>query len=137
MNMMKSYVNMMWPVFWEQMVEVFNFRSESAKASAKKVNDHHKGFTLARIAREAITKELLVPYVRSCLTQQNADMSVAGFTKFMLTEVQNPNYAFMCDAVLDVLDCLFMYRAGVRSGQTELMHSARALFPKIWVSQNM
>ncbi len=46
MNMRKSFVELKWDVFWEDMVEGFNFKS------AFKVSDHHKDWTLARIARE-------------------------------------------------------------------------------------
>ena len=42
MNMLKTFVKFSWPVFWETMVEIFNFRSEIAKKSALKVCDHHK-----------------------------------------------------------------------------------------------
>lgn len=43
MNMLKSYVKLMWGVYWEDMVEIFYFKSEIAKKSVLKVSDHHKG----------------------------------------------------------------------------------------------
>ncbi len=118
LNMVRAFVKATWNVFWEEMVEVFNFKSLNAKASAyKKVSDHHKGWTLCRIAREAIAKELLVPYVRHQLSLgPDETVSCSGFYKYCLTSVQNPNYAFMCDMVLEMLDTIFLYRAGVRTG---------------------
>ena len=60
MNMVKAHVKIMWGVYWEDMVEIFNFKSENAKRSAYNVSDHHKGWTLTRIARDSIGRELLV-----------------------------------------------------------------------------
>ena len=40
MNMLKALVEMLWEVFWNEMVKIFNFTSEAALKSAKKV--HHK-----------------------------------------------------------------------------------------------
>ena len=37
---------------------------ETALQYCKKVSDHHKGWTMCRIARLSITRELMVPYVR-------------------------------------------------------------------------
>ena len=95
MNMLKSYVNLNWHVYWEQMVEVFNFKSEAAKKSGIKVNDHHKGWTLARIARESLAKELLAPYVREQIAQQVPKLSCEGYLKWVMTNVKDPNYAYM------------------------------------------
>ena len=85
---------------------------KNAKKSARKVNDHHKGMTLARIAHESLGKELVLPYVRERLEYQE-DMSVAGFMKFVMTRVRNPCYALMVDSILELLHPLFMFRDGV------------------------
>ena len=64
MNMLKAIVDILWPVCWKEMVGLFNFRSEIALQSARKVSDHHKGWTMLRIFRNAVCDELLVPFVR-------------------------------------------------------------------------
>lgn len=50
MNMVKGLVELGWEVFWKEMAVCFNFRSEAALKCCKKVTDHHKGWTLCRIA---------------------------------------------------------------------------------------
>ena len=134
MNMLKGFVKLMWSVYWEDMVEVFNFRSENAKKSAFSVSDHHKGFTLARIARESVARELVTPYVRHelCKSDNECDLSVPGFFKYCLTHVENPNYVFLFNTHFEVLDALFAYRAGLRSGHAHLVEAARGSFAKLW-----
>ena len=97
MNMVQGFVKLIWDVYWEDLVEAFNFRTENAKKTARNVSDHHKGWTLLRIAREGVVREFLVQYVRHELTSSSGphDFSVAGFIKFCLTSVENLNYAFL------------------------------------------
>ena len=134
MNMLKGYVSLMWNVYWQDLVELFNFRSENAKKSAFQVNDHHKGMTLARIAHEALAKELVLPYIRE--TQDTQNLTVAGFMKFVMTKVKNVNYAFMIDAVFELLHSIFLFRDGVRSGDTQKMEAGRAVFSKVWSARH-
>lgn len=133
MQMVKAFVKLSWEIFWEDMVELFNFKSPNAKASALKVNDHHKGWTLCRIARESWTRELVIPYVRKVLAGDGEKvLSCAGFFKFLMNEVNDPNFGFMADLILELLDAIFLYRAGLRSGATDMMLAGRASFSKVW-----
>ena len=134
MNMVKGFVKLMWDVYWEDLVEVFNFRTENDKKSARNVSDHHKGWTLSRIAREAVARELVVQYVRHELTSSSEphDFSAAGFIKFCLSSVENPNYAFLFNTHLELLDSIFAYRAGLRNGFSALVDAAQASFAKLW-----
>ena len=136
MNMLKTFVKFSWPVFWETMVEIFNFRSEIAKKSALKVCDHHKGMTLARIARESFAKELVLPYVRHEIQEEHGNLSVAGFLKFTMQTVQSANYAFISDLVFIILDSIFLYRAGLRSGDVDMMDAGRAFFSRMWCARS-
>ena len=139
MQMLKAFVRLKWDVFYEDMVELFNFPSVVAKASATKVNDHHKGWTLLRIAREALIKELLVPYVRTMIVNSDSasnPLSCADFLKYVRTHVHNPNYAFICDIALEIMDSIITYRAGTRCGNTDLMDAGISVFSKVWFSRN-
>jgi hypothetical protein len=80
MNMIKTFVKFTWPVFWEYLVEIFNFKSEAAKKAAMNVSDHHKGWSLCLIAFEACAKELIVPFIRS----GPSEPSCAAFFKFVM-----------------------------------------------------
>ena len=52
-----------------------------------------------------------------------------------MDNVLNPNYAYMVDTIFDQLDCIFMYRQGIRSDDFNMMHASRAIYAKVWVSR--
>ncbi len=136
MNMVKGIVELGWDVFWKDLAICMNFRSETALLFCKKVSDHHKGWTLCRIAREAITKELILPYVRQELGKDDSPLksgkvSVAEFLKFVMNAT-DPNYSFLADFTFEFLDAIFAYRAGVRCGIPKLRAAGRAKFAKVW-----
>ncbi len=134
MNMLKGLVELLWDVFWGEMVKLYNFASEAAQKAAKKVSDHHKGWTLARIARQAISLELLTPFVRLMMSngEKETTISPAHFTKFLMTKVKNKTFLFTCDIMFELFDSLFMFRCGVRCGDKEMMDAARGKFVKLW-----
>ena len=83
-NMLKGFVKLMKDIYREDMVELFNFKSDNAKKPARNVSDHHKGWMLARIARESIARELIVQYVCHELSkQEEPQLSVAHFVLSM------------------------------------------------------
>ena len=135
MNMVKSFVELTWDVYWKSMVKIFNFKSEAALKSANKVTDHHKGWTLCRILREAATAELVLPFVRAELKKTQPCLTPEAFFKFAMDAV-NPNYTFMSDSIMELMDSVFLYRAGVRCGDIKFMESGRAKFSKVWSARN-
>jgi hypothetical protein len=124
-----------WDVIWKDLAKVLNFRSEAALKCAKKVNDHHKGWTMCRIAREALTCELAMPFVRAEMKKSSPDYSPSHFIKFMMNAI-DPNYAFMVDFTLELLDAIFLFRAGVRGQKPAYIYAGLAKFAKIWSGRN-
>ena len=136
MNLLKSIVEFTWDIFWRQMVITLNFRSENAQKAAKRVSDHHKGWSLLRIARIALAKELVLPFVRLQLAEEHADLSVVNFMRFISRDVKDPNFLLIADIVFEFLDSICMYRCGVSTGNFEFMHVARAKAAKIWSARH-
>ncbi len=134
MNMLKGLVELLWDVFWGEMVKLYNFVSEAAQKAAKKVSDYHKGWTLARIVRQAIALELMTPFVRLMMSndQTETTISPAHFTKFLMTKVKDKTFLFISDVMFELIDSLFMYRCGVRCGDKGMMDAARGKFAKLW-----
>ena len=131
----------MWQVFWKDMVVLFNFRSENALRSAHNVSDHHKGWAILSTCRKALVDELMVPFVRKELNDvsdaSTLDLSPNTFFKYLDSgKVQDPNYRFLVDFAFDIIEALFLHRAGVRSGQADLMWSGRAKYSKVWCGRN-
>ncbi len=136
-TMIRCLVKLIWSPFMETILPIYNFRSDTAKKSAKQVSDHHKGFTLMKIMRQSLTKELLIPYVREGLSAENgeAQLSVDGFLEYM-KNVKSENYSFIFNLVLFGMIPLFMYRTGVRAGNIELMDTGRAYFGPLFLLLN-
>ncbi len=134
MNMLKGLVELLWDVFWGEMVKLYNFVSEAAQKAAKKVSDFHKGWTLARIARQAIALELLTPFVRTMMSKGGNEMTISPghFTKFLMTKVKDKTYLFISDIMFELVDSLCMYRCGLRCGDKQMMDAARGKFSKLW-----
>ncbi|ELT87430.1 hypothetical protein CAPTEDRAFT_189999 [Capitella teleta] len=135
MNMLRSFVKMMWEPFWGEVVEIFNFKSENAKRAARNVTDHHKGMAMASIIRDAMAMELVIPYVRKELEGGHPEISVAGYMNYVMKVVKSETCAFIADAVFEFLDAIFAYRSGVRCGHTDLMDAGMHLFAPIWSSR--
>ncbi len=73
MNMLKSLVLLLWPVFWNDMLMRFDFTLESALRPARSVSDHHKAWAILNICKNAVVNELLVSFVIQELERFNRD----------------------------------------------------------------
>ena len=58
--MVKAYMKLMWDVYYEAMIEIFNFKSPNAKAAAFRVSDHLKCCVLLRIATEMLVASEII-----------------------------------------------------------------------------
>ena len=137
MNMVRSVVEFSWSIFWESMCKEFNFRSEDALKSQKKVSDHHKGWELLCIVNISMVKESAVPYVRSELSgDEKPTIRTEGFLKYIMNQKDDFTYAFIVDLVMDIISSIFMYRQGVRENIPSFVFAGRAIFAKIWSARN-
>ena len=130
MNMVKGIVELACYVVWKNLAMCMKFRSETALQYAKKVSDHHKGWT-----GHAITRELIVPFVQAerAKSENQQNLSTHSFLKFVM-KAQNPNYTFMADITFELLDAIFLHRQGVRTGNGRFLDikAGRAKFAKLW-----
>ena len=132
MNMLKGITELCWDVFWKNLAQLMNFTSEKALLCCKRVSDHRKGWTLATIARDAISCELVLPFVREQLKKGDTNLSAVEFAKFLKNEVKDNTYAFLVDVVFEFLDSMFLYRDGVRNANPKFMFAGLAKFAKLW-----
>ena len=79
--------------------------------------------------------ELLVPFVRQCLTN-NMIPSVEKFYVW-LSSVKDPNYLFMKDMVFTYVFSLILFRAGIRRNNSEVILSSRTKFSSLFSGLNM
>ena len=136
MNLVRTIVEFCWDIFWRDMAYLMNFKSENALRACKRVSDHHKGWQLLKIARVAISKELVLPFVRSQMAKGDADLSVVNFMRFISRDVCNSNYLMMADIVFEILDSTVMFREGVRNSNQDFMIAGRAKVAKLWTARH-
>ena len=50
------------------------------------------------------------------------NLSPKDFLEYIKSDtIKNPNYSVMVDVAFEMMDAIFLYRAGVRSGRADLM----------------
>ena len=127
----KGIVGMTLDVFWKEVAMCRNFRSEAALACAKKVTDHHKGWTKCRIVHESVTRDILLPFVWQEKGKPNPDLSAAIFFKHVMHAL-DPNCSLTCNMLFEILHSVFLDREGARCGTVAFMMAGRAKCTKLW-----
>ena len=84
------------------------------------------------IAREALTSELLIPFVHEKIQDDNPNLSAIEFAKFLKNDVQDHTYAFIADILFEFIDAFVMYREGIRKNRPKLTFAALAKYAKLW-----
>ncbi|XP_062569670.1 uncharacterized protein LOC134231718 [Saccostrea cucullata] len=135
MNMCKTFVELNWDVFFSDLCRIMGFRSENAQRAAKKCSDHHKTWSLLKIAHEGTLQELMVPYVRKAM-QEKRMISPRGFLKFVMVEAKNPNYVYLATMTMTYLQALKNFRAGLRAGDIDAITSGKAVFAPLFHARN-
>ena len=69
MNTGKSFMNLNWSIFMKEVCKELGLKSDNALNYIKKGFDHHKLWEVLEICYIALSDELLLPYVRHCLSE--------------------------------------------------------------------
>ena len=84
---------------------------------------------------EASVDELMVPYIRQCISNNTKPSLNEYYT--WLQSVRDPNYIFMRHVVFTYLLSLFLFRAAVRRNNSEVMLIARTKLSPQFYGVNM
>lgn len=110
MNAARSYTKRNWEVFSSCLGTVLGFKSPKAQAYLQKGADHHKLWHFLEILYSSISLELMVPYVRDCISNGNLP-NANGYWNWS-DGICDPNYLYMQESVLTYLHGLMMFRSG-------------------------
>ena len=135
MNMVKSATKLNWDVYGEKFVELYRFLSIPAKQSAKNCSCHHKSWTLKLIERWAIAKELVRCYVIHGINKNVFAFHVPGFREFAKQQTA-PNFIHLYNTLQHVLEPIFAFRAGLRTGRSDLSMAAQSAYAKMFHARN-
>ena len=69
MNCAKAFMELNWSVFMENIVLGLRFVSKKAPKYIRKGSDHHKLSQILEISYLSLTDEVLLSYVRNCISQ--------------------------------------------------------------------
>jgi hypothetical protein len=94
MNMMKSFMELNWDVFMSDMCRVLSFQSLLAQASAKRCDDTHKTWAILIAFHLATLKELVLPYVRDCISI-DSQPNPGDFHRYANERRHIPNYYYL------------------------------------------
>ena len=108
MNAARAFTKLNWDVFTSSLGTVLGFRSPKAQAYLHKGADHHKIWHFLEILYVTLAKELMVPYVRYCVSKEYSP-TVNGYWNWS-KHVKDPNYLYQ--SILTYACSLLMLRAG-------------------------
>ena len=67
-NMTKSCFKLLWDVVLCELAKMLGFNSIKAQVACRNATNHHKSWQMLTVLFYGTTDELLVPYVRQCIT---------------------------------------------------------------------
>ncbi|XP_062568018.1 uncharacterized protein LOC134230270 [Saccostrea cucullata] len=134
MNMTKAIIKLIWNVVGEDLAKMLGYRSPKALQACMDANDHHKAFQFLEILLFGTGDELLLPYVRQCLSTDGTP-SAQGYFEWCC-RVQDPNYKFLQEVIFTYTLSVYLFRAGVRRNNCEVIMAARLKFAPLYFGTN-
>ena len=133
-NMAKSCFKLLWDVILSDIANVMGYKSTKALTACKKCTDHHKAWQLLSITMTAVSKELMMVFIRYC-EERRIDPDIDNFYRYMRL-VENPNVAFLHHAMFTYVFALFLFRAGERMNDSDVIMAARMKFSPLFFGLN-
>ena len=97
-------------------------------------SDHHNGWRICCIAREVLSRELVLPFARTQLAKERPNLSVSVFYKSLMTEVQDSTYLLVAEILFEFIDAMFLNRTGVCNAKSDI--AGRVKLAKLWNRRN-
>lgn len=131
MNMAKVLLDVGWMPVLSHFATLLGFRSPKAQQVVKSGTNHHRSRAILSCMLEALTRELLLPYIKVCIAQKQKTSSL-GFFQWIDTQVKNPNYHFLCDFTFTYLLAFHLYNEATRKSHSQRMLAARVAFAPLF-----
>ena len=84
MNMLRGLMKLGWTIYYKEVARLLGFKSEKAMMFARSCGDHHQAWEIFNIVFRANMSELLIPYIRECISKQQ-EPSVAKYMDWYST----------------------------------------------------
>ena len=129
-NMVKSCFKLLWDVILQDTAKMLGFKSARALAACERASDHHKAFEILNIVMCACSFELVSDHVRQCVAIAKKPSHMTYYK--YLESVKDPNFIFMNEVVFTCIFSLFLFRAGMRRGNSDAMMAGRTKFSPLF-----
>ena len=111
---------------------MLGFRTPHAKDVACEGIDHHRTRQILSVCLEALSKELVLPFVRECIRNEE-EVSVEGYQKYF-KNVQNQSYIFFYDIAFSYLLSFHLLTEAIRKNNSRRILAARIQFAPLFYS---
>ena len=135
LNMAKALLSLMWTPILSHFVKQLGFRTSHAQDVVRNGVDHHRSRQILEVALQAISAELLIPYIRDCISH-NIRPSFSGYFAWIETNVNDPVYNFLFDICFTYLLAFKLYNEATRKNNSDRMMAARVAFAPIFTGRN-
>ncbi|KAK3106985.1 hypothetical protein FSP39_004438 [Pinctada imbricata] len=135
MSLMKSFMELNWPVFMKAYVEVMGWTSEKAQQSALACSDNHKAWQMINSFHFGTMLELVRPYVIECKIGGNVP-SAENFISFAKHQDTNANFMYMFETVCKYTQGIINFRVAVRRNNYNLLRSAKWMTKELFHGRN-
>ncbi|VDI14752.1 Hypothetical predicted protein [Mytilus galloprovincialis] len=138
MNLVKSFFELNWTPFLETLCEIMGFCTDSSKQFAKSCKDHHKSWRLLLIFHLSSLQELVLPYVRNCLSTRCPPTAkgflTSGIEKYSYGNYQN--FKYMLDQVCKFSQGIVNFRMATRRNNADLLKSSKYMTKELFHGRN-
>jgi rubrerythrin len=128
MNMARCALKFCWEPLFCQIAKMLGFRTQKAQDVVKNGIDHHRSMQIVRIVLQALSLELVVPYVRI----HPEDPTPAGYMSWVNQHVVDPTYLLLWHLCFAFLLSLQLYNEVTRKNNSDNMLAARVVFAPLF-----
>ena len=125
-------LKLLWHPLISQLASMVGFRTPRAKDVVREGIDHHRTRQILSVCLEALSKELVLPFVHECIRNEE-EVSVEGYQKYF-KNVQNQSYIFFYDIAFSYLLSFHLLTEAIRKNNSRRILAARIQFAPLFYS---
>ena len=132
LNEARLLLKLLWEPLISHVSSLLGFRTPRAKQVVREGIDHHRNRQILSVCLDAISKELLVPFVRDSI--KNDRDPTAEFYQEWLSHVEDRSYLFYYHITYSYLLSFHLLTEGVRKNNSNHIMAARIQFAPLFCS---
>ena len=135
-NMAKTLLSLLWKPFLCHFAVILGFRSSRAQDVVRTGIDHHRSRQILFTVLQALSRELVLPYIRYMKDTDSHNMSVLGYFQWYEANVTDQVYHFLFDTCFTYLLSFHLYNEATRKNNSQRMMAARVVFAPLFSARH-